>query len=319
MKIDWKTLLDKTLAGVYLINRQGKLIYFNDIVEKATRYTKDELSNMTIYDLIYPEDVERTKKVNEKVFNGETVFYEVRYSRKNREVRWMWGFSSPFELDGEIYALGNWIDVTKTKRLENELRKRVEYLSILNNILRHDIGNALAIFSAALELGDERIRLFAQEKVEYLKKLISYVKALESAMEFNKPINLANIVKDIAERYRIETKVEEVFVYANEGLSSVLENIVTNAFIHGGENVKVVIEVYKDDKWVICRISDDGKGIPDEIKPKIFEKGFSTSGSTGMGLFIAKWLIESYGGKIEVKDNKPKGTIFELKLPSLES
>ncbi|MEM4540250.1 MAG: ATP-binding protein [Archaeoglobaceae archaeon] len=106
-------------------------------------------------------------------------------------------------------------------------------------------------------------------------------------------------------------------VYANEGLKSVLENVISNSFIHGGENVKVTVEVYKDRDWAVCRISDDGKGIPDEIKSKIFEKGFSTANRTGMGLFIAKWIIETFGGRIEVKDNKPRGALFEIYLRTL--
>ncbi|MCS7143888.1 MAG: hypothetical protein NZ879_02575 [Archaeoglobaceae archaeon] len=48
MRVDWKELLDKALAGVYLINRGGNFIYLNDIVEKATRYSKKELYRMNI-------------------------------------------------------------------------------------------------------------------------------------------------------------------------------------------------------------------------------------------------------------------------------
>ncbi|MCX8172228.1 MAG: HAMP domain-containing histidine kinase, partial [Archaeoglobaceae archaeon] len=180
-----------------------------------------------------------------------------------------------------------------------------------------DIANALSTILAALELEEERLKALAREKVEYITKLISDVKDLESAIQMTKPINIANIVRDLLKRYAIEVKLEDVYVYANEGLMSVLENIVSNAFIHGGEGVKVVVEVYKNGKWAICRISDNGKGIPDEIKPRIFEKGFSTAKRAGMGLFIAKWLVEAYGGKIEVKDNKPSGATFEIKLPLL--
>ncbi|MEM4155282.1 MAG: PAS domain S-box protein [Archaeoglobaceae archaeon] len=441
MRINWKTLLDKTLAGVYLINKRGEFIYLNDIVERATRYSKEELYRMNIFQTTFQEDLDKVKSYLERVLSGETVFYEARYVRKDREVRWMWGFSSPIEIEGEIYALGSWIDVTRAKKLENELRnreefyralieesltpvyivqnrkilyvnkafegltgyskeeilgkeffmihpedrelvigryleresglreietysfriirkdgkvrwitvrpskinlngkpavaataldtteihelnvelkKRAEYLSLLNSILRHDIGNALTAISAALELEDEKLKIHAREKVEYIMRLIADIRKLESAIEIIKPINLAEVVKDLANRYSIEVNVQDLFVYANEGLRSVFENIVSNAFLHGGKNVRVVIEAYRNGKWAICRISDNGRGIPDEIKTKIFEKGFSTANRTGMGLFIAKWLIDAYGGKIEVKDNKPSGAIFEIKLPILE-
>uniref|UniRef100_A0A7J3M012 histidine kinase n=1 Tax=Archaeoglobus fulgidus TaxID=2234 RepID=A0A7J3M012_ARCFL len=63
---------------------------------------------------------------------------------------------------------------------------------------------------------------------------------------------------------------------------------------------------------------DDGIGIPDELKTKIFERGFTTGKGMGMGLFIAKWLVNYMGGEIKVKDNKPKGAIFEILLPLAE-
>ncbi|MEM4690288.1 MAG: PAS domain-containing protein [Archaeoglobaceae archaeon] len=43
MKVNWKEILDKTLAGVYISDRDGRIIYVNDIIEKATLYSKEEL------------------------------------------------------------------------------------------------------------------------------------------------------------------------------------------------------------------------------------------------------------------------------------
>ncbi len=442
-QMDWKKILDKTLAGVYIIDKNGKFIYVNDIVEKATRYSKEELYKIDVFKLVIPEDLEKAREYLDRTIRGETLFYEIRYLRKTGEVRWMWGFSAPIEIDGEIYVLGNWIDVTRAKKMEHELRvseefhgalieeslapvyiiqkgklvylnkaaeevagyskdeligrdpsfiihpedreevmrryfekekglggvetysyrivrkdgrvrwitirpvrityndepavaatvldtteinelneelkKRAEYLSLLNSILRHDIGNALTTISAALELDDPKLKSLAMKKVEYIRDLIADVRELESAIGVMKPVNLVGIIRDVASRYNVEVKVEEeVFVTANEGLRCVIENIVINAFVHGGEGVKVTIEAFRDGKWAVCRITDNGKGIPDEIKPRIFEKGFSTAGGTGMGLFIAKLLVEAYGGKIEVKDNKPSGAIFEIWLPVSE-
>jgi PAS domain S-box-containing protein len=441
MRMNWKEILDKTLAGVYILDSEGRFVYVNDIVERATLYSKEELYSGDIFKITPPEELEKAKEYLRRTINGETIFYEAKYMRKSGEVRWMWGFASPIEIGGKKYCLGSWIDVTRAKRLEKELRnreefyralieeslspicitqkgkisyvnkafeeftgyhrdemvgkelfiahpedrelvekvcvegesvgkdrdtfsfriiredgkvrwltiraekityngepaiavtavdttaihemnaelkRRAEYLSLLNSILRHDIGNALTTISAALEMDDPKLKSLAIEKFGYILRLIADIRNLESAIDVLKPINIAEIVRDISKRYRIEAKLEDIFVYANEGLSSVLENIVSNAFIHGGENLKVVVEAFKNGKWAVCRISDNGRGIPDDIKPRIFEKGFSTTKRTGMGLFIAKWLVEAYGGKIEVRNNIPSGTVFEIRLPTLE-
>ncbi|MEM2716548.1 MAG: ATP-binding protein, partial [Archaeoglobaceae archaeon] len=68
------------------------------------------------------------------------------------------------------------------------------------------------------------------------------------------------------------------------------------------------------------RIADFGKGIPDEVKPRIFEEGFTygEKASTGLGLYIVKRLVERYSGEIKVEDNKPKGTVFVIRLRAVE-
>ena len=63
-------------------------------------------------------------------------------------------------------------------------------------------------------------------------------------------------------------------------------------------------------------ISDTGLGIPEEIRSKIFEPNFSTkSEGMGIGLAIAKRVIEDHGGKITCQSDRRKGTAFEIRLP----
>ncbi|MCS7130800.1 MAG: PAS domain-containing sensor histidine kinase, partial [Archaeoglobaceae archaeon] len=284
-----------------------------------TGYSKEEILGKEFF-MLHPED---SKLVVGKYLEREsglrnTETYSFRIVRKDGKVRWITVRPSRITFNGKSAVAATALDTTEINELNLELKKRAEYLSLLNTILRHDIGNALTAISAALELEDEKLKIRAKEKVEYITKLIVDIRKLESAIDIVKPVNLGELVREIAKRYSIEAKVQDLFVYANEGLSSVLENIVSNAFLHGGENVKVTVETYKNGKWAVCKISDNGKGIPDEIKPRIFDRGFSTANRTGMGLFIAKWLVDAYGGRIEVKDNKPSGAIFEIKLPILE-
>ncbi len=115
-----------------------------------------------------------------------------------------------------------------------------------------------------------------------------------------------------------EVKIEIIVdaeVVADESISSVFENIISNAFTHGKTD-RVVIEIEKHGDFVITKIRDFGVGIPDEIKEKIFEEGFAygDKGHTGMGLYIAKKLVGFFGGDVWVEDNEPKGACFVIKL-----
>jgi len=70
----------------------------------------------------------------------------------------------------------------------------------------------------------------------------------------------------------------------------------------------------------VLEISDDGYGIPPEIKPRIFEPYFSTKkGGMGLGLTIVHSIVKEHSGKIFVEDNYPKGAKFIIKLPYLNT
>jgi K+-sensing histidine kinase KdpD len=111
-----------------------------------------------------------------------------------------------------------------------------------------------------------------------------------------------------------------IFVKANKLLFPIILNIVHNAFQHAGKDIEVSIEVFEGTEKVIIEIKDNGKGIPDDIKDKIFLKSFSLSedDSSGLGLYLARLTINSYGGKISVSDNHPKGSVFRIELQKIE-
>jgi signal transduction histidine kinase len=69
---------------------------------------------------------------------------------------------------------------------------------------------------------------------------------------------------------------------------------------------------------VQIRIADNGPGIPDDRKERIFgkgEKGLDSAG-TGIGLYLVRTLVNRYGGRVWVEDNDPKGAVFIVELPT---
>ena len=208
----------------------------------------------------------------------------------------------------------------------SEVKKNTlsEYLTFLNKIMRHDIANALAAIRGALEIVKEmpeksdKVVSLAMNRIDYTSKLIDDVRALEKTLEELKPINVAELVKEVVKAYEdvsIELNLKDVKVMANEGLRTVINNIIHNAIVHGGKDVRIRIETFSDENYVVIRISDNGVGIPNEIKNRIFEEGFTTGNGTGLGLYISKKILEVYNGEIVVRDNEPRGAVFEIKIP----
>jgi len=130
-----------------------------------------------------------------------------------------------------------------------------------------------------------------------------------------KCMDVREVVTEVAESFDGVSIYGEGRALADEGLRSVIENIVNNAFIHSGTD-RVEIRISESAEWCEIRIADFGIGIPDEIKERIFEERFKhgKTAQTGLGLFIAKKIVERYGGEIWVEDNKPKGSVFVIRL-----
>lgn len=111
-------------------------------------------------------------------------------------------------------------------------------------------------------------------------------------------------------------------VYLNTdiaGFTSVVINLVENAIKYSEPDTVVTVRVAKENHKVIFSVADQGMGIADEDKVKVFDKFYRVGNEdtrktkgTGLGLYIVKRFVEIYKGSIEVDDNKPQGTIFRL-------
>ncbi len=98
-------------------------------------------------------------------------------------------------------------------------------------------------------------------------------------------------------------------------LHQVVLNLVRNAIEAVSAGGHVTLELAADDTRIQLRVQDDGHGIPDEVKTRIYEPFFSTKeGGTGLGMSIVHSLVSLHGGTIDV-DTSPKGTRFEVTIP----
>lgn len=88
------------------------------------------------------------------------------------------------------------------------------------------------------------------------------------------------------------------------------------------QKTPILIFIHKNKDMVLVEISDDGNGLSDKDKYKIFDMFYTVNNqivdskrSLGLGLALCKSIILAHGGEIDVKDNKPHGTIFSFTLP----
>lgn len=86
---------------------------------------------MSVLDLVDEEDKERAKKILERVIAGESVLDEIRYRTKDGKVRWVFGLYRPFFYENKPYAVGNYIDIIRAKRLEEKIKESEEFYRML--------------------------------------------------------------------------------------------------------------------------------------------------------------------------------------------
>ncbi len=106
----------------------------------------------------------------------------------------------------------------------------------------------------------------------------------------------------------------------------VIINIVDNAIKYTPAGSHILISVSRRDDKAVIQISDNGPGIPDEMKPHIFDMFYSGANkvadsrrSLGLGLSLCKSIVNAHGGQLTVADNKPHGTIFTFTLAVKEA
>ncbi len=147
-------------------------------------------------------------------------------------------------------------------------------------------------------------------------------------------INLTEFIENFIHEFEEKNEIniegqreENVQIKADSlALHSILLNITENSLKYGGLSPKIAIELRTQFDQIILRISDEGIGIKEDERERVFEKFFRSgneetrqSKGTGLGLYIVKYLVNQQKGSISVLHNTPKGSIFELRFKIVES
>ncbi|ULH16719.1 hybrid sensor histidine kinase/response regulator [Deinococcus sp. KNUC1210] len=134
-------------------------------------------------------------------------------------------------------------------------------------------------------------------------------------------VDLAELLHAVGRDYGVAVQTPPLEIVADPGrLTQVFVNLVGNAVRVCGSPALVSIQAYQQGKDLCIEIIDHGPGIPDEVKPRIFDKFYrgKEAGSAGLGLTIAQQVITAHRGSLSVKDTPGGGATFEVCLPALD-
>ena len=232
----------------------------------------------------------------------------------------------------------------KTENLYEKLKKTNETQIQFIKETAHEIGNPIqSILGLAevilsnknLDVGhlDDLIKIIIKnaKKIKLLTDNILEVARIDSHLlslkmeEFDLVELVKDLLKDLNNQIQnkkmsliLKCKEDSILIVADKlRLNQVFLNIINNAINIVKEGEIIVFLERQDNNTVLVRITDDGPGIPSNIKDTLFTKFVTGSKSgTGLGLYICKNIIEKHGGKIWAENNKNKGANFNFIIPT---
>jgi sensor domain CHASE-containing protein/two-component sensor histidine kinase len=214
-------------------------------------------------------------------------------------------------------------------------RKAEMYPDIYLDVLSHEIRNvtfSLQTYASLLGEGKEHDNeKITQQITEVLNRNLSVIRNIETISKMYKhqpglqPVKLEDILrKEISDNPNEKIRIEDcdISVFADEMLGTALHNIIANSIKFGGTGAEITVSARDiHDGTIEISVIDNGRGIPDNRKPYIFDRlpeEQDKPSSRALGLQVVKMLIKAYGGKVWADDRVPghpeRGAVIRFTL-----
>ena len=345
----FKLAVEEASDHIVITDSEGMVLYANRAVEKITGYSQVEvIGNKAgnkggwggLMEKSFYKKLWKTIKIDKKVFTGE-----INNLRKNGEKYIAIASISPIlGQNGEVmFFVAIERDVTHEKEVD---RMKTDFISLASHQLRTPLS-AMRWFAEMLLAGDAG--KLSKEQTEFVKnieqanaKMIVLVNSLLNISRIESgrivvdpvPTDLKELVlgelKGIEKNIKDKKQTALVSVDRNlpkvnvdpKLIAEVYKNLLTNANKYSPDGGEIEIFISHKDGELISRVSDNGIGIPKVSQDKVFERFYrapnvlkmETEG-TGLGLYLAKAIVESSGGRIWFESEVGKGTTFWFTLP----
>ena len=288
-----------------------------------------------LLDLIVPSDATdaaRAEARDQWMMTGSRDEREVERETAEGEVRTFLCRSVVVTREtGEVEGYGVYTDITDRKRREQQLEHQNEQLERLVNVVSHDLRNPLSVANGHAELLLERCDdgtvaehaeaiVGAQDRMETLiEDLLTLARQGRRVGETD-AVSLERVCRDAWAN--VATGDAALVVEADgwtveadrERLCGLFENLFRNAVEHGGDGLEVRVgTVSRGAGGDGFFVEDDGRGIPEDVRDDVLERGFTTNESgTGFGLSIVESIAEAHGWEVSVTESEDGGARFEI-------
>ena len=334
-----ETILDSISTGVIVIDRHGRIAMINKVAERLLRIPTDAAVGRMYREVLREEHYEAIRSLYREAGEaaGGQVERQVELDVGEKRIAFRVSLTALRDDAGEYMGLvAAFDDLSQAMRLQRVLAWRE-----VARRIAHDIRNPLT----PIQLSTERMQrkyavAHAEDPVfaECTQAILSEVDTLKHLVdEFTRfarmPVprleegDLPVEIRAIVDTYRTSHPAIR-WEFRQEGpprvwydpfqIRRAVTNLLDNAAAALGERGRVTVTCTHDEAAGKARIdvADDGPGIPPGDRDRLFEPYFSRrEGGTGLGLAIVSAIVNDHGGTVRMRDNTPRGTVFEVEFP----
>ncbi len=346
------SILKSTPEAVIVLDKDGRITTFDPHAERVFKINAFEAANK-LYDDVFDSMLSKfLDGILEEARQGLSVLDREYEFSNDGENKIPLGFSiSPLkdENDNEIGTVLVCRDLTETKQLLNlqELSKmKSDFVSTVSHELRTPLTSIKGFIQTLLsdkegyfqEEQKQRFYGIINREAERLLRLINDILSVARieagrALEMNyADVDVAELVEKVVNTQKFYTKKHEFKADVPEKVSTVwgdgdkldqvLTNIVSNAVKYSPNGGTITIRVEEKNSQISVSVIDQGLGIPKDELPKLFQRFQRVKGTeaekikgTGIGLHLAKSLVEMHGGSMFIDSEYGKGSTFGFILP----
>jgi PAS domain S-box-containing protein len=342
-------ILESARESIYAVDPEGNFKWCNTATLKGLGYQRSNFIGRPLLAMVYEGDRDLVREKLDAALTGLPQTYEMRYFSHDGQLRYARVDNSPLVVEGRTTGvLGIARDITEQKE-ERERAARADKLRALGQLasgVAHDFNNSLAailgraqllrrqINDPALVRNLDIIQTAAEDAAATVRRIQTF--ARKSAVKEFELVDVAGLLNDAVEitrtRWQNEARVRgleyDVKLNTDPGhhtygsaseLREVFVNLIVNAVDAMPKGGRLVITCRRVDDRLQLHFSDNGMGMPEDVRQKIFEPFFSTKGAhgTGLGLSVSYSIIERHSGSISVVSEPGRGTNFTIDLPAV--
>jgi PAS domain S-box-containing protein len=342
-------ILESARESIYAVDTDGNFKWCNTATLKGLGFQRSNFIGRPLLSMVYEGDRDLVRQKLAAALEGVAQTYEMRYFAHDGQLRYARVDNSPLVVEGRTTGvLGIARDITEQKE-ERERAERADKLRALGQLasgVAHDFNNSLAAIlgraqllrrqlnDPALVRNLDIIQTAAEDAAATVRRIQTF--ARKSAVKEFELVDVSSLLNDAVEitrtRWQNEARVrgleyevklnteKEQYTYGSASeLREVFVNMIVNAVDAMPRGGRLVITCHRKAERLQLHFSDNGMGMAEDVKQKIFEPFFSTKGAhgTGLGLSVSYSIIERHSGSISVVSEVGRGTNFTIDLPAI--